>query len=220
MVTLSFVAVILLFFLLDFAVIRRLERATPFTGASSEKDHAPVEREFVMPRGYFFHPGHVWVRVRVDGTASVGIDDLARTALGEIEKVSLPQAGAEIEQGEVVLRLGSGEGELGFVSPLSGKVVAVNEAAISDPNLVVSDPYGAGWLLRIEPISGPCREIALLVIAKAAADWMKGELERLRDLVKSRGGGRPVEGLLSGAPREVWAEFQHSFLDRKAGEEG
>jgi glycine cleavage system H lipoate-binding protein len=219
MVTLAFVGMILAFVLLDLLVIRKLERRGPFAGAAAEGEHASHAAELTLPRGYFFHPGHVWARIQADGRVLVGVDDFVRAAIGRVTGVRLPEPGQSVREGAAAFRLTAGAGELAFVAPLGGKVVAINAAAASDPQLVDESPYGAGWLLAIEPDPGPCREIAALNIAQAAADWMRGELERLRGFAREHRPGASLEGLLAGAGGEVWSAFQAAFLDRRTGRE-
>jgi glycine cleavage system H lipoate-binding protein len=219
MVTLAFVGMILAFVLLDLLVIRKLERRGPFAGAAAEGAHPAAAPELTMPRGYFFHPGHVWARIQPDGRVLVGVDDFVRTALGRISAVRLPEPGQSVREGAAAFRLAAGDRDLAFVAPLGGRIAAVNAAAAADPRLVEETPYGAGWLLAIEPDPGPCREIAALRIAGTAADWMRGELDRLRGFVREHRPGAALPGLLGGAAAEVWSAFQSSFLDRRTGKE-
>jgi glycine cleavage system H lipoate-binding protein len=219
MVTLAFVGLILAFVLLDLLVVRKLERRGPFAGATTEGDDASTAAELTMPRGYFFHPGHVWARIQSDGRVLVGVDDFVRTVLGGITALRLPEPGQSVREGRSAFRLASGGNELAFMAPLSGKVAAVNAAAIADPKLVDDGPYDQGWLLAIEPEPGPCREIAALVIAEAAADWMRGELDHLRGFIGEHRPGASLQGLLAGAASGVWSAFQAGFLDRRTGKE-
>jgi glycine cleavage system H lipoate-binding protein len=219
MVTLAFVGMILAFVLLDLLVVRKLEKRGPFAGAAAEGEHASHAAELTMPRGYFFHPGHVWARIQADGRVLVGVDDFVRAAIGRVTGVRLPEPGQSVREGAAAFRLSAGGGELAFVAPIGGKVVATNAAAVSDPKLVDESPYGAGWLLAIEPEPGPYREISALAIAQAAGDWMRGEVTRLRGFALEHRPGAAIEGLLVGAGAGVWRAFQAGFLDRRTGKE-
>jgi glycine cleavage system H protein len=91
---------------------------------------------------------HEWLAA---GTpATVGITETAAQALGELVYVELPEVGDEVRAGTVCGEVESTKSVSELYSPVSGTVVEVNEAAIDDPALVSSDPYGAGWLLRVE----------------------------------------------------------------------
>lgn len=83
----------------------------------------------------------------------VGITAVASDALGEIVFVELPEVGAEVEAGEPCGELESTKSVSDLVSPVTGNVVAVNDAVVDDPGTINSDPYGAGWLFEVEVAS-------------------------------------------------------------------
>lgn len=91
---------------------------------------------------------HEWVRFSGD-TAEVGITDYAQEQLGDIVYVSLPESGTEVEAGASIGELESTKSVNDLFAPLSGTVVEVNPALDDAPELVNSDPYGGGWLVRI-----------------------------------------------------------------------
>ena len=99
---------------------------------------------------------HEWVRSPgdADGSVRVGITDFAQDALGDIVFVSLPEVGEAIEGGSAVGELESTKSVSDLYAPVSGEVVARNEALDSTPELVNSDPYGDGWLFEIVPTDG------------------------------------------------------------------
>lgn len=82
--------------------------------------------------------------------ATVGITSVAADALGDIVYLELPAVGDEVTAGAVIGEVESTKSVSELFSPVSGTVVEVNQAAVDDPSLVNSDPYGAGWLLRVE----------------------------------------------------------------------
>jgi len=91
---------------------------------------------------------HEWLAT--GSPATVGITDVAADALGDIVYLELPAAGDEIAAGAVIGEIESTKSVSELFSPVSGTVVEVNQAAIDDPATVNSDPYGAGWLLKVE----------------------------------------------------------------------
>ena len=100
---------------------------------------------------------HEWVRVESgDGDAeggqlaTIGITDYAQDALGDIVYVSLPEVGEDLAKGASVGELESTKSVSDIYAPVSGSVVARNDAVDQTPELVNSDPYGEGWLLRIQ----------------------------------------------------------------------
>ena len=93
---------------------------------------------------------HEWVRVEdADDVVTVGITDYAQEALGDIVYVALPDVGEEVTLGSSVGELESTKSVSDIFAPLSGSVVARNDALDQSPDLVNSDPYGEGWLLRL-----------------------------------------------------------------------
>ena len=96
---------------------------------------------------------HEWVRSPGDaeGSVRVGITDFAQDALGDIVYVSLPQVGDSVTAGDTCGELESTKSVSDIFSPLSGEVVARNEALDGGPEVINSDPYGEGWLIKLRP---------------------------------------------------------------------
>jgi len=91
---------------------------------------------------------HEWVAV--DGpVASVGITDYAQRALGDVVFVSVPAPGTRVTAGEPCGEVESTKSVSDIYSPVDGEVTEVNNDVDDDPGLVNSDPYGAGWLMRV-----------------------------------------------------------------------
>ena len=91
---------------------------------------------------------HEWIRL-ADDTAEVGITDYAQEQLGDIVYVSLPEAGTEVEAGTSIGELESTKSVSDIFAPVSGTIAESNPALDDAPEVVNSDPYGAGWLVRI-----------------------------------------------------------------------
>lgn len=94
---------------------------------------------------------HEWARSEADGTVTVGITDHAQAQLGDLVFVELPEAGAEYAAGDACAVVESVKAASDIYAPVSGTVVEVNEALEESPQLVNEDPYGDGWLFRLEP---------------------------------------------------------------------
>lgn len=95
---------------------------------------------------------HEWV---AEGDpATVGITDTATEALGDIVYLELPEVGAQVAAGAVVGEVESTKSVSELYSPVTGTITEVNEAAVDDPAVVNSDPYGAGWLWKVQ-VSDP-----------------------------------------------------------------
>ena len=99
---------------------------------------------------------HEWLREpgEAAGSVRVGITDFAQEALGDIVYVSLPEVGAAVSAGTPCGELESTKSVSDVYAPVTGEVVAVNEALDATPELVNNDPYGAGWLFEVVPAGG------------------------------------------------------------------
>ena len=97
--------------------------------------------------GLRYSAEHEWINHETPAT--IGISEVAADTLGEIVYVELPEAGTTIKAGSVIGEIESTKSVSDLYSPVSGEVVEVNQAVIDDPTLVNSDPYGAGWLIKV-----------------------------------------------------------------------
>jgi glycine cleavage system H protein len=94
---------------------------------------------------------HEWVYIDEDGFAVVGITDFAQESLGDLMSVTPPELGADVAQGNEVMSLESVKAASDIFAPLSGEIVAFNEALEDEPELVNDEPYDGGWLFKIQP---------------------------------------------------------------------
>ena len=92
---------------------------------------------------------HEWVRVRGD-TATIGITDHAQHELTDVVFVELPAVGAQVKAGEACAVVESVKTASDIYSPVSGQIVEVNQAAMDNPALVNSEPYGGGWFYKVK----------------------------------------------------------------------
>ncbi|HYB39598.1 MAG TPA: glycine cleavage system protein GcvH [Mycobacterium sp.] len=111
---------------------------------------------------------HEWVRRTGDDTVRVGITDFAQSALGDVVFVQLPDVGAEVTAGESFGEVESTKSVSDLYAPVSAKVVAVNSDLEASPQLVNSDPYGAGWLIDLQ-VDGDALEEGLAALLDAEA---------------------------------------------------
>ncbi|OBG74482.1 glycine cleavage system protein H [Mycobacterium sp. E2462] len=103
-----------------------------------------------IPPDLHYTVEHEWVRRSADDTARVGITDFAQSALGDVVYVQLPDVGTELTAGESFGEVESTKSVSDLYAPVSGTVSAVNGDLEGSPQLVNSDPYGAGWLLEVQ----------------------------------------------------------------------
>jgi glycine cleavage system H protein len=130
-----------------------------------------------IPGDLKYTKSHEWVRQAhgeaPNGTVEIGITDHAQGALGDLVFVEVPDVGRALQAGEACAVVESVKAASDVYSPLAGKVVANNGALSSKPELLNEDPYGAGWLFRLE-INGSVNA-ASLMSASAYEDFLAEE---------------------------------------------
>ena len=107
----------------------------------------------MYPQDLKYTGEHEWIRTpgEADGSVRIGITHYAQEALGDIVYVSLPEVGETIEAGSTCGELESTKSVSDVYAPVSGEVVARNDALDATPELVNNDPYGGGWLFEVVP---------------------------------------------------------------------
>lgn len=101
-----------------------------------------------VPEELRYTAEHEWVAIN-GSVASVGITDYAQRALGDVVYVSVPEPGSRVTAGEPCGEVESTKSVSDLYSPVDGEVTEVNPEVDEDPGLVNSDPYGAGWLMKV-----------------------------------------------------------------------
>lgn len=94
---------------------------------------------------------HEWIDA--GEPATIGITATAVAALGDIVYLELPEVGAEVAAGAVIGEVESTKSVSELFSPVTGTVVEVNQSAVDEPSVVNQDPYGAGWLVKVDVLS-------------------------------------------------------------------
>ncbi|HKT74512.1 MAG TPA: glycine cleavage system protein GcvH [Steroidobacteraceae bacterium] len=97
---------------------------------------------------------HEWVRTLADGIVEVGITDHAQHALGDLVFVEVPEGGRTVAVGDPCAVVESVKAASDVYSPVAGEVTGGNPQLAAEPEVVNSDPYGAGWLMRVRPAQG------------------------------------------------------------------
>jgi glycine cleavage system H protein len=126
-----------------------------------------------IPDDLRYAKSHEWVRKLQDGAVEIGISQHAQSALGDLVFVEVPEAGRSLQAGEAGAVVESVKAASDVYSPVSGKVIAGNAELAAQPELVNQDPYGAGWLFRVQT-NTPLDE-ASLMSAAAYAQYLADE---------------------------------------------
>lgn len=128
-----------------------------------------------VPTELYYTPSHEWVRIEPNNIAVIGITDHAQALLGELVFVDLPDLNIDVHSSDDVCVVESVKAASDVYSPLSGKIVAINDDLEEAPSLVNKDPYGDGWLFKIA-IQDP-EEIKDLLDADSYQDTVDEEAE-------------------------------------------
>jgi glycine cleavage system H protein len=129
-----------------------------------------------IPSDLHYTAEHEWVRRSGDDTVRIGITDFAQSALGDVVFVQLPGAGSEVTAGEAFGEVESTKSVSDLYAPVSGKVSAVNGDLEANPQLVNTDPYGAGWLLDIQVESSDVAALESAIAELLDAEAYRGTL--------------------------------------------
>lgn len=179
-----------------------------------------------IPQGLFYSKNHTWTHLEKSGFAKIGLNDLLVHILGEVQLSNLRVPGDRIGKGELIAELVQNGKRLRIASPISGEIQSINRHLGENPDTLIEDPYGKGWICKIKPEKW-IMETNSYLMAEDATKWSKNELARLKDFVASsveklapessllimQEGGELSDYPLSGMPNEVWQEFQKQFLD-------
>jgi CheY-like chemotaxis protein len=201
----------------DQLLIRREERlaldrppeihlVTPSAG------EAESPRTINVPGGIYVAPEHTWVSVEMTGEGRIGLDDFFHKTVGMVDDIELPAKGARLRRGEILFRVRHGERDIGFPSPLSGRVSRVHHELIYNLDLFHRRPYDAGWVCCVEP-SDLTADLGRLRIGADAVDWYGQEVETFRrtrsDLARrrARAGGGDLPGHEEESIDEAWQAF-------------
>jgi glycine cleavage system H protein len=108
---------------------------------------------FNTPPELQYSKTHEWINIEGE-EATVGITDYAQDALGDVVYMDLPEVGASFEAGGIFGAVESVKAASDLYLPVAGEVIAVNDALLDQAELINSDPYGAGWMVKIRVAEG------------------------------------------------------------------
>jgi glycine cleavage system H protein len=103
-----------------------------------------------LPGDLLYTNDHEWLRREGDGTVTVGITEHAATALGDLVYVELPEVGQDVETGGEMAVVESVKAASDVYAPVSGSITEINEALSDDPEKINADPYGEGWIVKMQ----------------------------------------------------------------------
>ena len=144
---------------------------------------------FHVPQNLLFHIGHTWALSESPNLVRVGMDDFASRVFGKIEKIALPQRGQWVRQGQKIVSMDRDGNSYEMLSPIEGTITDVNDAVVERPDLARKDPYGEGWLMKVNA-PDPKTSFRNLLGGSLARWWTEEAAARLQ---------RRMPGVLAGA---------------------
>lgn len=180
-----------------------------------------------IPKGLFFSKNHTWTHLEKSGSARVGLDDLLLHITGDVKLRFLKNPDDLINKGDFLAEIDQQGKLLRIFSPISGKILVTNSLLAEEPGMLNGDPYGEGWICKIQP-SNWVDETKVCYLAEDAVKWSTKELERFKDfmimsmvkyspepsMIILQDGGELSDKTLSSMPGEIWQDFQKEFLDQ------
>src|SRR5215475_3099491 len=172
---------------------------------------------FQVPEKLRYHPGHTWALSESPSLVRIGMDEFAARLTGKLERITLPQRGQWIRQGQKVWTLHRDGAAVDMVSPIEGSVADINESVVRDPDLARRDPYGEGWLVSVQSPDSKTNFRNLL--GGALARWWTEESSmRLQRVMPTalgalaQDGGVAIDDLASTMPDEQWTKITREFF--------
>jgi len=204
-------------FLLLFVVFWRfLGRPARRVFEAAEKFVPVVNEWFRLPEEIYYHLGHSWAAPEGKNLVKVGVNDFAQKLVGKIDAIQLPGIGSTIHQGDTGWTLEVDSKKIDMLSPVDGKVVAINERILDSPEDINKYPY-VSWLMKVESPRFSANKKQLLSGA-LAGKWM----EEVRENLLSRtnynlglvyqDGGLLVDGMARSLDKDKWDEIAKDFF--------
>jgi glycine cleavage system H protein len=222
MTVLLVLATLILFLTLDHFVER--SRTRKAAQQVSERLVALGQAFQPVPDGVRLRANHTWSKDEQQGIVTIGLDEFLAKFLGAVERIAIPPSGGLVDPAAQSIRLEDGGKAVMLAPPVPGRVVSINHEVLRSPALASTDPYGRGWLLKVQT-----EKKSDGMFGSQAVQWLRQQAEAAREFFGSReqygafalaqDGGVPVAGVLKQYDGEAWREFQRRFLDTQNGTE-
>lgn len=226
LLVIGYLVVLIPFWALLVGGVRRAEPApapavAPGLPGLASRAASAVRGWFRVPEGVYYHPGHTWAVPEGNGVFRVGLDDFAMKLVGPPDALRLPEVGSQLEPGERGWSVERDGKTVALLAPVRGRVTEVNHEALRNPALLVDDPYGRGWLMKVRS-PRPESTIKNLLPWRAATAWMEDATEALSARMQPavapalgrvlQDGGVPVAGLAREIDPDRWDRLAAELL--------
>jgi glycine cleavage system H lipoate-binding protein len=172
---------------------------------------------FQVPENLRYHPGHTWALSESPSLVRVGMDDFASKLTGKIDRITLPQRGQWLRQGQKICTVYRDGNAVDMVSPIEGSVADINETVARDPKLALRDPYGEGWLVTVQ--SPDAKTNFRNLLGGALARWWTEEsasrLQRKMPMALgalAQDGGVAMDDATAHIPGQDWMQIAKEFF--------
>ncbi len=173
---------------------------------------------FKLAQNHYYHFGHTWARVEYGGRVRIGLDDFASRLLGPQDHIKLPQLGEDIRQGSQLAKLSREQNIAEVLSPVTGKVVAVNFKLKTHADTANKKPYSQGWFMLVHPHELR-KSLKNLFFGDESLAWFDDEATRLNTLVSEQTGyqmaatgGEAINDIYGSVPGLNWQQIVSTFL--------
>jgi len=173
---------------------------------------------FDVARDYYYHHGHTWARVEYGGRVRVGVDDFVMRMLGPQDSIEMPKLGESVGANRTQAELHRGGNSAETLSPVDGKVLAVNPKVTGKAETANESPYGEGWLMVIQP-TNLRKNLKNLLYGTESLAWMDDESSRLATLLSDESGyqlaatgGEIIRDIYGSVPNANWKHLVNEFL--------
>ena len=136
-----------------------------------------MKKQFDFKSDRFYNSNHLWSKQDETRQITVGMDELGLDSLGELAYLTLPSQGTLVEMGKAMGSMEAAKMTGELIAPVSGIVIEKNDRVLQNPLLVNEEPYGNGWLVKIEPTNWE-EESETMVSGDKLPDWVEQEIER------------------------------------------
>ncbi len=207
---------VICFLLLFILFWRFLSRPAKAVFEAAERLVPVISEWFRLPEEMYYHLGHSWAVPEGGNVVKVGVDDFAQKLVGKINAIQMPNLGSTIHQGDKGWTLEVDSKALDMLSPVDGKVVAINEELVNSPENINKDPYNS-WLMKVEAPRFSVDKKQLLS-GTMAKKWMEGVRENLLSRMNYnlglvyQDGGLLVDGMARNLDREKWDEIVKDYF--------
>jgi glycine cleavage system H lipoate-binding protein len=181
----------------------------------------PVQFEEIsgvlLPTGYYFSPGHTWIKIEDNGIVRMGIDDFACRLLGRFDTLSAPLMGKKLLKGKPAITLARKENKVSFISPVNGVITEVNSHARKNPSLIGQTPYTHGWILTLY-CPDLKKDLKDLLFMDSSKKFMSAQVNHLYTFLEEKtqlaaaDGGSLISDLYGNLTGVGWDELVKEFI--------